>query len=157
VVGLYGLCGWVKLFSHTQDRGNLFDYKPLYLGHDNDWQPIALEEGRTQGKGIIAKFSGYDDRNRAIELLGRNIAVQREQLPPLAPGEYYWSDLIGLRVINQDDMEFGDIAYLFATGANDVIVVRGEQERLIPFIQGDIIVAIDLDQRVMRVNWDLQF
>ncbi|NJN47613.1 MAG: ribosome maturation factor RimM [Candidatus Competibacteraceae bacterium] len=157
VVGLYGISGWVKLFSHTQDRNDIFNYKPLYLGRDNDWQPQTLEEGRAQGKGIVAKFSGYDDRNKAVELLGQTIAVQRQQLATLAPGEYYWSDLIGLRVINQDDIEFGNIAYLFETGANDVIVVRNKQERLIPFIKGKIIVSIDLEQRVMRVNWDPQF
>jgi len=157
VVGLYGVGGWVKLFSNTQDRNNLLTYKPLYFGQDNDWQPLTLEEGRAQGKGIVAKFSGYNDRNKAVELLGQNIAVQREQLAPLAPGEYYWTDLIGLQVINQDDIEFGSIAYLFATGANDVIVVSGERERLIPFIQVDVIVSIDLDKRVMRVNWDPLF
>jgi 16S rRNA processing protein RimM len=157
VAGLYGLSGWVKLISHTQNRSDLFVYNPLYLGHDDGWQPLAIEEARAHGKGLIAKFLGYDDRDAAVVLVGRDIAVHREQLPPLGPEEYYWADLIGLQVINQDGLEFGTIAYLLATGANDVIVVKGERERLLPFIKGDVVVEINLDQNVMRVNWDSLF
>jgi len=157
VAGLYGVLGWVKVISHTQPRDSLADYAPLYLNRGGRWQPIAVEEKRLQGKGLILKFAGYEDRDAAAALIGCDIAVRREQLPLAAPGEYYWADLEGLRVITLDGMALGKVQRLFETGANDVVVVTGERERLIPFLQGDVIVKIDLEGGEMWVDWDPAF
>jgi len=155
--GLYGVRGWIKVFSHTQPREKIIDYAPLYLQDQGEWRPLTIEQGRLQGKGIILKPAGCDDRDAAAALLGRDLAVRREQLPELAPGEYYWADLQGLRVINLNDVALGTVDYLFETGANDVMVVRGERERLIPFVQGPVVVAVDLAQGLVRVDWESDF
>lgn len=155
--GLYGVQGWVKVFSHTQPRGRILDYDPLYLRIRGEWQVVEIEEGRLQGKGVVLKLSGYDNRDVAAGLLGCDIAIRREQLPPLPAGEYYWAELKGLRVVTGDGVELGKIERLFETGANDVIVVAGERERLIPFLQGKVIKRIDLEQGVMQVDWDPTF
>jgi len=157
VVGLYGLHGWVKVFSHAEPRSGIIDYDPLYLNIHGEWRTVEVQEGRVQGKGIVFKFSGYDDRDTAAALLGCDIAVRRKQLPPLAPDEYYWRDLEGLRVVTVDGVELGTVKRLFETGANDVVVVAGERERLIPFLQGEVITRIDLAQGVMQVDWDPAF
>lgn len=157
VAGLHGLQGWVKVFSHTQPRKGIVNYDPLYVASKGEWRPLCVEEARQQGKGVVLKFVGYADRDAATALLGCDIAVRREQLPPPSPGEYYWADLLGLRVVTVDGMELGRVQNLLETGANDVIVVAGERERLIPFLQGTVVVAIDLDQGLLRVDWDPAF
>ncbi|HXH04191.1 MAG TPA: ribosome maturation factor RimM [Candidatus Competibacteraceae bacterium] len=159
VSGLYGVRGWVKVFSETQPREGILGYQPLYLSRDGkEWQPYQVEQGRVQGKGVILKLRGCEDRDQAATLLGQSIAVTREQLPPAAPGEYYWADLIGLRVVTVAEIELGRVDSLFETGANDVVVVKdGEREHLLPFLQGSVVRSVDLEQGVMRVEWDPDF
>lgn len=150
--GLYGVKGWVKVYSYTDPRENILNYTPWLI----NGQPIDLEDGKPQGKGIIAKLKGIDDRDQAIMLLQSDICVS--QLPVLSKDEYYWSDLIGLRVINEEGIDFGCISQLFETGANDVIVVKNQKlERLIPFVWEEIVEHIDLEKREMRVRWPADF
>lgn len=157
VSGLFGVQGWVRVFSHTEPRENIARYNPVFLKRPDGWQAFEIEAGRTHGVGVVLKFAGCNDRDRAAILLQCDIAVRREQLPPPEPGEYYWTDLEGLRVVTLDGVELGTIASLFATGANDVIVVRGERERLLPFVRGQVVVEVDLEQRLLRVDWDPDF
>jgi 16S rRNA processing protein RimM len=157
VSGVFGVQGWVRVLSHTRDRAGILEYDPLYLDMEGEWRPVAIAEAHGHGKGLIARLAGCANRDAAAALVGRALAVRREQLPPTAPGEYYWADLIGLRVVTREGVSLGSVAYLFATGANDVLVVQGEQERLLPFIQGEVINAIDLDHGVIHVDWDPAF
>ena len=83
--------------------------------------------------------------------------MRRAQLPPPGPGEYYWADLQGLQVVTLEGVELGTVSSVFATGANDVIVVRGERERLLPFVQGQVVMEVNLEQRLLRVDWDPDF
>lgn len=157
ISGLYGVRGWLRVFSYTEPRENIVDYSPWLVQIDGLWQPVEVEDGRAQGKGVVVKLSGCDERDTATRYLGLDIAVRREQLGALAPGEYYWTDLEGLRVVTCEGVELGRVDHLFATGANDVVVVRGDRERLIPFVQGDVIRDIDLQDGVMEVDWDPDF
>lgn len=157
VTGLYGIQGWLKVFSHTQPRAGITHYAPLYLQWQGEWQSIQVEDSRCHGKGVILKLQGYDQRTTAARLLGCALAVRREQFAPPAEGEYYWTDLLGLRVVTVAGVELGRIVRLLETGANDVIVVAGERERLLPFLQGRVITRIDLAQGVMEVDWDPEF
>jgi 16S rRNA processing protein RimM len=157
ISGLYGVRGWVKIFSHTRPIENILNYSPWQLGQSGQWQTISVSEGRLQGKGIIAHFESINDRDQASHLLGAEIAVDREQLPQPTNGEYYWADLIGLTVINRDDIILGQVDHLLETGANDVLVLKGERERLIPFLIEQVILNVDLAQSVLRVDWDADF
>lgn len=157
ITGLYGVKGWVKVYSETDPRQNILKYRPWLLRLRNGWQPCEVEEGRTQGKGVVAKLRGIDDRDQAVELLQVEIAVRRDQLPRPKPGEYYWTDLEGLRVETISGVDLGSLDHLFATGANDVMVVKGERERLVPFIRGQVVKEVDLSARRMRVDWDPEF
>lgn len=157
VSGLFGVQGWVRVFSETQPRDGIARYHPLFLQQSGEWHPLQVEASRAHGEGVVLKFAGYDDRDQAATLLQSQIAVRRSQLPPPEPGEYYWADLEGLRVVTLDGIDLGTISSLFATGANDVMVVCGERERLIPFIRDSVIAEIDLNQRLMRVDWDPDF
>jgi len=156
--GLHGVRGWVKVFSHTQPRENILSYAIWYLKRQGAWVETVLEDGRPQGKGIVAKLKGCDDRDAAAALMDTTIAIRREQLPQVRPDEYYWADLQGLKVSNLDGIDLGVVDHLLETGANDVLVVmQGETERLIPFIQGQFVKHVDLDAGEMTVDWDPDF
>jgi len=158
ISGLYGVRGWVKVFSHTQPRENILSYASWYLKRQGAWVEAVIEDGRVQGKGVVAKLKGCDDRDAAAALMDSTIAIRREQLPQAAPGEYYWAELQGLRVSNLEGVELGVVDHLLETGANDVLVVRqGETERLIPFVQGQFVTNIDLEAGEMTVDWDPDF
>ena len=157
VSGLFGLQGWVRVFSHTEPRHGIIHYDPIFLRRQGEWRPFKIDAGRAHGAGVVVKFAGCDDRDQAALLIQSDIAVQRDQLPPPKPGEYYWADLEGLRVVTLDGAELGVVDHLFATGANDVLAVRGDRERLLPFVKGQVVVEIDLEQRLMRVDWDPDF
>jgi len=158
IVGVYGVQGWVKLESWTEPRMRIFDYQPWQLTAPGIDQEVRNVEGRQQGKGIVARLPGIDDREGAAALMGTEITVSRELLPAPAPGEYYWTDLEGLEVVTIDDVPLGQVSHLFATGANDVMVVRSaDKERLIPFVQGSYVRTVDIPAGRMVVDWDPEF
>ncbi len=155
----YGVRGWVKVQSFTESAENLLDYEPWYVesGDSSAWVEAAVVEAKIHGKGIIAKFEGCDDRDAALQMGGLEIAIQRDQLPKPEAGEYYWIDLEGLEVKTLDDVLLGKVDHIEATGANDVLVVKGERERLIPYVLDHIVHEVDLDAGFMRVDWDPDF
>lgn len=157
VSGLFGLQGWVRVFSHTKPREGIIRYHSVFLWRQGEWQPFEIEAGRAHGAGVVLKFIGHDDRDRAATLIQSDIAVRRAQLAPLAPGEYYWTDLEGLQVVTLAGVNLGTVDHLFATGANDVLVVKGERERLLPFVKNQVVVEVDLARRLLRVDWDADF
>jgi 16S rRNA processing protein RimM len=158
VSGAYGVRGWLKIHSETEPRENIVRYSPWYLGRAGQRREWTVAEGRVHGKGVVARLDGCDDRDRAESLVGAEIAVLREQLPePTGPGEFYWADLVGLRVETIDGVDLGRVERLFETGANDVIVVQGDRERLIPYLWERVVRDVDLDAGSMRVDWDPEF
>lgn len=150
--------GWVKLYSDTQPKENILTYQPLYLMQNGQWVEWQLERGRPQGKTVVAKFSGCNDRESARALIGLDIAVKRSQLSQsMESGEYYWTDLEGLTVINREGIILGQVDYLFETGSNDVLVVKGERERMIPYIWQQVVLEVDLLKGQIIVDWDVDF
>ena len=154
ISGFFGVRGWVKVFSYTQPREAVLKYRRWLLSNNGGWQATTVAEGKRHGKTVIARIDGIDDRDQAAELIGRDIGVPREELPETDDGQYYWSDLEGLQVVRKDGSELGRVAYLLETGANDVMVVRGEQEHLVPFVTDDVVLDVDLATGVIRVDWE---
>ena len=154
VTGLYGVKGWIKVHSYTEPREALLDYKDWLLLSNNDRQAVKLAEGKRHGRTVIARIDGVDDRDDAAGYVGNDIGVPRERLPDTGQGEYYWTDLEGLQVVHCDGRTLGKVAYLLATGANDVLVVQGDQEILIPFVQDEVIREVDLAAGVISVDWE---
>ncbi|MGH8312269.1 MAG: ribosome maturation factor RimM [Gammaproteobacteria bacterium] len=153
----FGVKGWVKIQSWTEPPEKIIEYRPWLLERGGAWREWQVTEGRAHGKGAIARLAGVTDRDQAAALTGTNIAVRREQLPVLGSGQYYWVDLVGLEVRLEDGRSLGRVQGLMATGANDVLVVRGERERLIPFIRGQVVKQVDSDAGLIRVDWDPDF
>ncbi len=155
VAGLFGVNGWVKVYSHTRPREAILNYRPWHITVGGATRTFDVLEGRPQGKGLVARIAGCDDRDAAAELVGAEIAIDATQLPAKGEREYYWADLEGMRVVNDAGVEFGRVSHLFETGANDVMVVRGERERLIPFGSA-VVKEVDLAAGVIRVDWDAE-
>ena len=158
ISGVHGVQGWVRVHSDTSPRGNIVAYSPWYLVRQGRREAWKLKSGRGHGKTVLAKLAGCNDRNTAEELVGALISVPRRALPDTsAPGEYYWTDLVGLTVKTLDGAVLGRIDHLFETGSNDVMVVQGERERLVPYIWQQVVREVDLEAGEMRVDWDPEF
>ena len=156
--GAFGVRGEVKLESFTDPLRAIGKYLPWTLrdarGVERACESVRVREG---GKGLIATIPGIEDKDAADALRGVDVLVPRSALPPPAPGEYYWVDLEGLRVVTVDGVALGEVSHLLSTGANDVMVVRGERERLLPFVQPDYVKAVDFEAGTITVDWDPEF
>lgn len=158
ISGVFGVKGWVKVFSLTDPRENIVSYSPWLLRKGGEVKEVKLVNGKRQGKSVVAQIEGISDRNDAELLCGWEILINRSQLPETEEGVYYWADLVGLFVETDQGVSLGKVDYLLETGANDVLVVKdGDQERLIPFINEQVIKKIDLKDKKMIVDWDPEF
>ncbi|CAG0941922.1 Ribosome maturation factor RimM [Gammaproteobacteria bacterium] len=155
ISGIFGVKGWVRIYSYTDPPENILGYGPWLVG-DGQQGEYAVLDGAMHGRGIIARLAGIDDRDRARALIGSAIRVPRGRFGRTAEGEYYCSDLIGLRVCDRDGRELGRVEDIMDTGANDVLVVRGERRRLVPFL-ATVVKTVDLAAGTMEVDWDADF
>lgn len=157
ISGVFGVKGAVKVFSYTEPRENILNYPVWMLTKNAEFKKINVLGGQAQGKAIVANLAGIVDRDKAAELNGWEVVIERSQLPPTAQGEYYWADLVGLSVETTEGVALGVVDHLLETGANDVLVVKGDRERLIPFLREQTIRAIDLNKDLIVVDWDPDF
>ncbi len=156
IVGLFGVRGWVKVYSDTRPPEAILTYSPWRVGKGAAFRELKLAEGRPHGRGIVVRLEGCTDRDAAAKFVGSEIAVELSRLPPAKSGEYYWAQLEGLKVVNLAGQELGTVSHLFETGSNDVLVVQDKRERLIPYTR-DVIRNVDLDAGVLQVDWDADF
>lgn len=173
ITGVSGLQGWIKVHSDTAPRDNIVRFEHWWLrprsagahaGDDGGWRKWRVLDGRPQGKTLVARLDGIEDRDAAVSLIGSEIAVPRSDLPATAPGEFYWTDLVGMAVRTVDGAVIGPVDRLFETGANDVVVIRDERdgaksgsEVLVPWIRPDVVVDVDAVARCITVDWDPDF
>ncbi len=175
ITGCYGIRGWVKIHSYTDPQENFLGFGQWMLRRRDGVEPIEFDDGRAQGRGLVAHIAGVDDRTLAESYSGLEIVVPADSLPALQQGDYYWSQLQGLQVWCRDAgrqrtgeqgaeqaVLLGSVDYLIETGANDVLVVKpsagsiDERERLIPYLPGDVVTAVDLGRGVIEVDWFLE-
>jgi 16S rRNA processing protein RimM len=155
ISGAFGVRGWVRVRSYTDPHDNILRYTPWLLGESK--RSIEVLEGAAQARGIVARLRGVDDRDAAQALAGTPIYVPRDSLGEAGTREYFWADLIGLRVINIRGVELGRVTDMLATGANDVMVVTGERRRLLPFVVGSVVLVVDIYAGYVKVDWDENF
>lgn len=158
--GVYGVRGWLKIESYTRPKENIFSYSPWLVRSDGCWKEMALDEFQHQGSGrLLVKIEGIDSPEEAREYHHCNVAVTPEQLPCLEEGEYYWRDLIGLEVFNQDDVSLGTVQSIVETGANDVLQINGtgdnKTKTLIPLIMDVFVKQVDITTQKIHVEWQL--
>lgn len=157
ITGVFGVKGELKLRSHTDPPLAIGRYRPWTLRHRGADTTVERPKLRSHGKGLLLTLEQSEDRSAAEAWIGAEVWVARSALPAPGEGEFYWIDLEGLEVFTVDGEPLGRVAHLFSTGANDVVVVRGGRERLIPFVRPDVIRDIDLAAGRMTVDWDPEF
>lgn len=163
ITSVFGVKGWLKVFSYTDPKEGILDYRNWTLVHNGQRVPVKLEEGRRQGQGIVVRLKGVDDRDLARTYCGADITVPMAELPDLPEGEFYWHQLEGLTVFTTDNECLGRVDHLIETGSNDVLVVRAtdasidQRERLIPYRPEQVVKSISLAESAMIVDWDPEF
>ena len=156
IISAYGIKGWVKIRPFTETAKNFIQYKIQFLSRNQkDWSRVEIKEIKIQGQDVIADI-GLTDRDQSISQKGYFLAIERDQLPQLPENEFYWDDLVGLNVIDVDRVDLGKVVGLIETGANDVLVVSGDRERLIPYIP-QVIKKVDTENQLIKVDWDKEF
>lgn len=157
IKGVFGIKGWVKVSANTEYSDSLLDYPEWRLVKDGQKRTVAVESGKLSGGELQVKFEGIDDRNVAHELRGYTIEVPREAFAPAEEGEYYWTDLVGMAVTNQEGISLGIVENLMETGAHDVLVVDGDYgKKLIPFVS-NYIGSVNMEDRTILVDWGLDY
>jgi len=160
---VYGIKGWMKINSFTDIPEGIFNYSPWFIEQKGEWVEVAIEDFKRHGKGLVAKLVGVDVREEAQALTGAEIAINASQLPKL-DDDFYWRDLIGCSVETDKGYTLGKVTDMMETGSNDVLVIKanatdafGKKERLVPFLDGQVIISVDITALKIIVNWDPSF
>ena len=153
VVGVWGVRGYVKIYSYTREPEGIARY-PVWILHSPEGEiSVNVIECRRQGRSLVAQLEGIEDRDQAGKMVGNRVSIRTSDLPGLSQGEYYWRQLIGLEVVNIEGHQLGRVEYLLETGANDVLVIADDSvQRLIPYVP-EVINDVDLDAGVLTVDW----
>ena len=163
IVSVHGVRGAVKVYSHTDPLDNVLDYAEWSLNRGSEQRTVSVLGGRVQGRVLVVNLNGIDDRNKAEELVDFEISIASDALPELEDGDFYWHQLEGLQVVNQEGQLLGKVDHLLETGSNDVMVVKpcagsvDQRERLLPYLPGQFVIKVDLETQVMQVDWDAEF
>lgn len=158
----YGVKGWVKITTYTDEIEGVFNYSPWLLGADE--KEYTVDHWRTHNKGVVAKLVGVETRDDAESIKNFDISIKAQQLPQLAEDEFYWRELVGMKVVTEKGYDLGVVKELFETGANDVMLVRanpndgfGQKERMLPFLFEQVVKQVDKQGRTITVDWDPGF
>lgn len=155
ILGAHGIRGWVKVRSDTEPPEAVLRYQPWLVGEN--LRTLVVREASESGGGLRVALEGVTDRTAAEALSGMDIAVLRGQLPEPPENQYYWTDLIGCVVTTVEGALLGEVTEMIETGANDVMRIDGDRERLVPFVPGRYVRHVDLDNRRIEVAWDPEF
>lgn len=158
----FGVKGWVRVQPFTEAADGLKRYAAWWLNTAGGWRECAVQQVEAHGADVVVKLAGCDDRDAAAALKGTGVAVSRADFPAAQQGEYYWADLVGLKVENSEGLELGIVTSMLETGANAVMVIRNEgqglagEERLIPFI-AEVVKRVDVAARMIEVEWGADY
>ena len=160
---VYGIKGWLKVHSYTDDAESIFEYKPLLMESKGQFQEVVITAWKRHSNGFVAKVAGFDVREEAQALVGVALFVDSSHLPVLED-DFYWRDLVGCQVKTDKGYDLGVVTEMMETGSNDVLVVKanpkdafGQKERLIPFIEQQVISNVDITSKLITVNWQPDF
>ena len=160
----YGIRGWLKVISYTDDSESVFSYNPWFINQKGAWVEYKVESWKRHNKGMVAKLEGFEVREEAHLLTNFEIAINPDSLPELSEDEFYWRELFGMQVVTTKGYNLGEVTDILETGSNDVLVVKanikdafGQKERLIPFLEEQVIKQIDREAQRIEVDWDPGF
>jgi len=161
----FGVRGWIKVVSFTHPLENILQYQPWLISESptdissakkTQWHPVILEANKMHSDQPIVKIKDCNTPEAVSLYTNFNIAIPRERLPTAQEGEYYWTDLEGLKVIDKTGKMLGYLESHFSTPANDVMIVTNKDkktEHFIPYLE-EVVIVVDLKQKTITVNWD---
>lgn len=150
---VHGLKGWLKVHSFTNPSENILQYRPWFIESLDGYQPLISDNHRWQAQVLVVHFKGLDSRETTGHLTNKSLYIKKAQLPLLKKGEYYWEELVGLRVSNLEGVDLGMVTSLLATGANDVLYIEGKETHCVPYLPKQVIKQVDLLEKTMLVDW----
>ena len=165
ITAVFGVRGWVKVFSYTEQVEAVFDYQPWWIDTAQGRQQLVVDDWKRHGDGLVVHIKGVDDRDLARAWCQQDILVAKTELPGLSSDDFYWHQLVGMAVISHFEGQttrWGVVKSLLETGANDVLVIGGDaenidrEERLIPYAE-QFVTNIDLQTQTIDVIWDPEF
>jgi 16S rRNA processing protein RimM len=164
IAAAHGIRGWVKIQPYTEYLDSLLDYNSWWVGQEGGpWHEVEVKQCEVHNKTLAAQLPDCQDRTAAEKLKGLLIAVPRNRLPLQSSDEYYWSDLIGLAVVNEAGVALGTVANLLETGANQVLSVTpvsgkagSSGDILIPFV-ASAIKQVDVKNKTILVDWSADY
>ena len=164
VGAVYGIKGWLRIHSFTDESEAILDYFPWSLKLGNNTRTVDITDWRKHNKGLVVKIGGIDDRDDAQALVGSEILINESSLPELSQDDYYWRDLIGMAVVTNKGYDLGVVSDMLETGANDVLVVKAnlndgfsKKERLIPYLFEQVVESVSIENKQICVDWDPGF
>lgn len=165
ITRVHGVKGWLRLHSFTDPESNILEYRPWWLAMPQGYQSVEVDQWRALDRGFLVHIRNIDDRDAASRYCQREIRVDPGVFARPDADELYWYQLQGLSVYSTYQghrVRLGRVTSLLNTGANDVLVVRGDKdsldrrERLLPFVD-DYVERVDLEQGELEINWDPEF
>lgn len=153
----HGVHGFVRVHSFTDPQDQLLSYTNWHVFLRGTWQPIKVSSIKVHNNSIVAQIEGYPDREGVAHLTNAEIAVKKEQLAELKPGEYYWHQLMGMNVVNTKNESLGTLVEIMPTGTHDVLVVRGKKKYLIPYLPQRYVMEVNEALGLIIVDWDVDF
>ena len=156
--------GWVKVISYTDKADGIFKYSPWLIKHQGRWVEVNIESWSQHNKDLVAKLEGLNIREEARALAGSEISVSTDSLPKLSDHEFYWNELLGMKVVTVEGYDLGRVVSLIETGSNDVLVVKSKldskldrRECLIPLLIDQVVKKVDREAQLIEVEWSVQF
>lgn len=158
VTGSYGVLGWLRVRPSGPEADALTARQVWWLrgSSGKDWVSYEVEDSKAHSGNLLAKLRGVGNREMALALKGRDVALHRDELPEPESGSYYWSDLVGLEVVNTAGERLGEVKSMFSNGAQDVMEVDAERTRLIPWVDA-VVRRVDIAARRIEVEWQLDW
>jgi 16S rRNA processing protein RimM len=151
VVKTQGIQGQVRISSgdlKTFSRG-----KKIYVeDKETGKRAFTVESSRLQKKTVVLSLGGVKKIEEAKELVGCSVYVDKEDLEPLPPDEFYWYQLHGLRVETEEGAFLGNVEEVYPTGSNDVFVVKKDGEEILIPATDEVVVRVDPEEKVMIIR-----
>lgn len=150
----HGIKGELKIFPYSGQPEDFTFFKEILLSHSDksEGKAFTVTRSRGQGKFAILKLDGVEGRDASESFSGQEVWASKETLPPLEDDEFYWHEMVGLQVVTDAGRQLGTVTSLFASGAQDILVITGTgQEYLIP-AQNEFIVTVDNETNTLVVS-----
>ena len=146
-----GLNGWLKVYSYSETKQKFSEYKYFFIQKDNNVVRLDIED-ISIGKSIKVKFKNFNCREDSQEYIGKEIFINENQLDALEANQFYWNELIGLTVYLNNGKKIGIVSDIIETGSNDVLVIKGKEEILVPYVFGESVMEVAVEEKKIIIN-----